>query len=114
MPALNVILFLGFFLLSVLLLIRGVLLQRLGRHIAAQHPNLWKQIGSPDLNTAQGPRRDTLSEWIGKEKYLRINDPSLHRRGALLKKLNRLCSVWFVALFVSALVVILLNKFILA
>ncbi len=90
----------------------GIPLYFYGRYIAKNHPNLWKQLGSPDLTTAQGPRRDRLSEWIGKMHYLKISDPIVVQRGNLLRKLQRFSITVFIVSIAFALGCVIFDKLI--
>lgn len=88
----------------------GIPLYFYGRYLAKNHPNVWKQLGSPNLTTAQGPRRDRLSEWIGKKHYLKISDPIVVQRGILIGKLQRFSITVFIVSIVLALGCVILGK----
>ncbi len=88
----------------------GISLHRYGRYLARQHPHIWRQLGSPSLTTAQGPRRDRLAEWIGKGKYFHVSDPVVIRHGHFLRRLQRFNTVCFLASLLAALVFVLVAK----
>jgi len=94
---------------AVLVLVYAVTNHLVLRHIRANHPVLWKTLGTPDLATAQGSRPDRLGDWIAKGKYRKMHDPYLHRWCPVLQKLRPFAAGWifFVVLsgFATAIVV---------
>lgn len=90
----------------------GLSLQLVGRYLKRHHPIAWKTLREPDLNTAQGIRRNRISEWLATDRYLRLGDENLNRWVPLLQELPRrlgialaiivLISASFVALAVKS------------
>ncbi len=65
----------------------GISLHLLGRHLRRHHPREWKDLGAPDLATAQGPRPQPLARWLGRDRYLKLRDPALERWVPRLRKI---------------------------
>lgn len=65
----------------------GASLYLLGRYLQRHHPREWKQLGSPDLYTAQGPRRSRINEWLRTDRYQKLHDAKLIRWVPVMQKL---------------------------
>ena len=72
---------------AVWMLAIGLSLQLVGRYLKRHHPIAWKTLREPDLNTAQGIRRNRISEWLATDRYLRLGDENLNHWVPFLKKL---------------------------
>jgi hypothetical protein len=80
----------------------GIPLHFLGRYLRKHYSREWQQLGSPDLATAQGARRDRVWEWLRTSRYRRLNDEFLNRWVPLLQKLPVRGAVVIVTLAIAA------------
>ena len=89
----------------------GVSSHLMARYIRAKHPILWKSLGEPDLNTAQGPRADRLGDWIAKGKYRKMDDPQLLRWCPILRQLRRIAMIGFIGGFLTVVCTLIARHF---
>jgi len=81
-----------------------------GRHLKKHYPNHWRDLGSPDLWTAQGPRSSRVGEWIRSDRYKRLHDEKLDRWIPILQQLpRRLGAVMAMLALVAIAAVVLMN-----
>jgi hypothetical protein len=61
----------------------------LSRYLKNRYPNHWKDLGAPDLYTAQGRRPSPIRKWLRTNRYQRLHDPHLDKWVPILQKLPR-------------------------
>ena len=81
---------------GVLMLIPTVIVSsRLWRAVAGRHPEVWKDLGEPRLQSMGILKSRSLRDYLRYKKYQELSDPQIDRYASRLRLLNRLVALLF-------------------
>ncbi len=86
----------------------GISWHLVGCYLRVRYPAHWKDLGPPDLTTAQGPRRSRIGEWIQTDRYQRLHDAKLDKWVPILQKLPRRLGMVIAVFCLSAMIAVAL------